>query len=90
MRLITIAAVYFLVWWLVWFAVLPWGVKSQHEADSMEPGTDPGAPQRPLLVWKIAATSVVAAVLTVVFYAVWDSGIVPFERWPMPFTSPTG
>ena len=38
----TAIAIYFLIWWIVLFAVLPWGVRAQGE-DS-PPGTDPGAP----------------------------------------------
>ena len=90
MRVTTLIAIYFLIWWIVFFAVLPWGVKSQHEAESMERGTDPGAPQRPLLLWKIAVTTVVAAVLLVVLHAVWNAGLFPLERLPMPFDLPTG
>lgn len=88
MSITTGLAFFFLIWWIVFFAVLPWGVKSQHEG-VVEPGTDPGAPQRPLLLWKIAATTLVAGVLMAVLYAVWESGWVPFERLPMPFNSLT-
>lgn len=84
MSLTTGIAFYFLIWWVVFFAVLPWGVKSQHEG-KVEPGTDPGAPQRPLLLWKVAATTVVAGVLMAVLYAVWVSGWIAFEQLPMPF-----
>ena len=31
MPVTTAVAVYFLIWWVVLFAVLPWGVRSQHE-----------------------------------------------------------
>ena len=37
-------AIYFIMWWLVFFAVLPWGIRSQHEHGDIVPGTDPGAP----------------------------------------------
>ena len=41
----TIAAIYFIMWWIVLFAVLPWGVRSQTEhGEEVPPGTDPGAP----------------------------------------------
>lgn len=82
--------IYFVTWWIVLFAVLPWGVRSQHEAGSMEPGTDPGAPQRPLLLRKVVATSLISAVLFVVTYAVWVSGVIPFDRIPMPYELPSG
>jgi predicted secreted protein len=91
MSTLTLIAVYFLVWWVVFFAMLPLGVKSQHEARAeFEPGTDPGAPHRPALWWKIAATSVVAAVLVAIFYALWNAGWFSLDRLPMPFTLPKG
>lgn len=84
---LTIVAIYFLIWWIVFFAMLPLGVKSQHEAQTeVEPGTDPGAPHRPLLWWKIAATTVVAAVLMVIFYAIWTSTAMTLDQLPMPFS----
>ena len=33
-----------MIWWIVLFAVLPWGVRNQEEAARSAPGTDPGAP----------------------------------------------
>lgn len=81
--------IFFVIWWTVLFAVLPWGVRSQHEAESMEPGTDPGAPQRPLLLQKAIATTLISAVLFVIVYFVWTSGVIPFERFPLPFTLPS-
>ncbi|NBW15939.1 MAG: DUF1467 family protein [Caulobacteraceae bacterium] len=40
-------AVYFVIWWTVLFAVLPFGVRSQAEAGEISQGTDPGAPSAP-------------------------------------------
>ena len=42
MSVTTGLAIYFLIWWVTLFAVLPFGVRSQHEAETA-PGTDPGA-----------------------------------------------
>ena len=39
-----IIAAHFLVWWITLSAVLPFGVKSQHEDGEFAEGTDPGAP----------------------------------------------
>ena len=44
----TAAAIYFIIWWTVLFAVLPFGVRSQGESGTVIPGTDPGAPVVPL------------------------------------------
>ncbi len=56
-------AIYFVIWWLVLFAVLPFGVRGQHEANDIMPGTDHGAPQQPLLLKKAAATTLIAGII---------------------------
>lgn len=63
MSLVSSIAIYFVLWWLCLFVVLPFGVKSQHEEDSVQPGTEPGAPVRPLLLWKVLATTILAAII---------------------------
>ena len=41
----TAFAIYFVIWWIVLFLTLPFGVRSQHEdGEGGVPGTDPGAP----------------------------------------------
>ena len=50
----TFIAVYFLIWWLVLFTVLPWGARSQRESGEVAAGTDPGAPANHR-VWRVAA-----------------------------------
>ena len=60
----TAIAIFFLIWWVVLFAVLPWGVRSQHEGgEAIAPGTDPGAPADPELGRKLLWTTLVACVI---------------------------
>jgi predicted secreted protein len=66
MAVTTAIAIYFLIWWIVLFAVLPWGVRAQ--GDDGAPGTDPGAPLVPRLKAKLIWTTVVA---TAIFAACW-------------------
>ncbi len=57
-------AIYLTTWWIVLFAILPLGVKSQHENEEGRLlGTDPGAPIAPRLLMKAALTTVVSAVV---------------------------
>ncbi len=58
-------AIYLVVWWTILFAVLPWGVRSQHEDGDVSDGGDPGAPVRPMLVRKALVTTALAAVIWV-------------------------
>lgn len=59
----TAIAVYFLIWWITLFAVLPWGVRSQEEQGEFAAGTDPGAPVAARLLWKLLWTTLVASVI---------------------------
>lgn len=63
MSLVSSVAIYFVIWWLVLFVVLPFGVQSQDETQNGVPGADRGAPQQPLLVRKALATTVLAAII---------------------------
>jgi predicted secreted protein len=57
-------AVYLSIWWTVLFAVLPFGIRSQHESDDERvAGTDPGAPIAPRLVIKALWTTLISAVV---------------------------
>lgn len=58
-------ALYFIIWWVTLFAVLPFGIRSQWEG-KVVPGTEPGAPQRPQLWRKVLITSVISAVIFVI------------------------
>ncbi len=46
MPFVTGIALYFVLWWLLLFVVLPWGVKGQHEDGGVIKGTEPGAPSQ--------------------------------------------
>ena len=63
MSLVSGIAIYFIIWWLVLFVVLPIGVRSQHEEGGITLGTDHGAPVRPMLVRKAIITSLIAAII---------------------------
>jgi predicted secreted protein len=73
----TAVAIYFIVWWVVLFAVLPWGVRSQDESGSVIPGSDPGAPAisglKAKLVWTTIVATIVFAVVTLTYQKRWIS-----------------
>ena len=77
MGIATGIAIYFLIWWIVLFAVLPWGVKAQ--GDEAVPGSDPGAP-RVARVWaKLIWTTVVATVVFAACAFVYLKGLVTLD-----------
>lgn len=57
------AAIFMTIWFTVLFAVLPFGVRSQHEAGEVLPGTDSGAPVVPKLAAKFTWTTLISAAL---------------------------
>jgi predicted secreted protein len=65
-------AVYYIVWWVTLFAVLPFGIRSQHETGEVVSGTEAGAPVTPAIMRKFIITTfaslVVFAVLMLVLY----------------------
>jgi predicted secreted protein len=73
---ITGLAIYFVIWWIVLFAVLPWGV--QQETDP-EPGFDRGAPKQPRLIMKAVATTLVSGVIWLALYAASWYGLIDFR-----------
>lgn len=76
MAITTAIAIYFLIWWLTLFAVLPWGVRAQGEG---EPGTDPGAPLVPYLWWKLLWTTVISLSVFAVFAYVYVNQLVTLD-----------
>lgn len=64
MQIVTLAAIYFIVWSVCLFAVLPWGARSQRDAGEVIPGSEAGAPALLRLWPKFLITTLLAAVVT--------------------------
>ena len=75
----TAIAIYFLIWWITLFAVLPWGVRNQEEAGEVTPGTDPGAPAVHRVWSKLLWTTLVASVIFAMLYVLYVRGLIPVE-----------
>jgi predicted secreted protein len=75
----TAIAIYFLVWWVVLFAVLPWGVRNQQESGEVSPGTDPGAPAVHKVWMKLVWTTVIASMVFGILAAIYKLGLIPFD-----------
>ena len=67
-------AIYFIVWWITLFAVLPFNVRTQDEAGAITPGTPESAPAEPKLLRIIVTNTIIASL---VFALVWS--IIVYE-----------
>ncbi len=76
----TALAIYFVLWWIVLFVTLPFGVRSQHEDGGGPPGTDPGAPVASLMGRKLIWTTVIAAVVYGIGMLAYRAGYLNIER----------
>ncbi|HVX37961.1 MAG TPA: DUF1467 family protein [Gemmatimonadaceae bacterium] len=74
----TAIAVYFLIWWVTLFAVLPFGMNRQAEAGDI-PGADPGAPLAHVMWRKVGWTTLVASIVFVVVAAIYMSGVIKLD-----------
>ena len=73
-------AIYFVLWWIVLFAVLPFGVRSQAEDGDSIAGSDPGAPVAPLMLRKVVWTTIVSAVIFAIATYAYQMGWLNVER----------
>jgi predicted secreted protein len=63
--------VYVMIWWIVFFSVLPIGIKSNTEEfkETIE-GNDPGAPNNPKIGKKFLITTIITSILFIMIYYV--------------------
>ena len=72
---ITSIAVYITIWWVVLFTVLPY---KAHAGDEHNKGNVASAPAKPLLKLKFLITTVLAAIIWLVVFALVQSGYFDF------------
>ncbi|MBI1366493.1 MAG: DUF1467 family protein [Alphaproteobacteria bacterium] len=81
MNIIGAVVIYILAWWTVFFAVLPWGVKSRWEApDDGVKGAEPGAPVAANMKKKLLITSAIAFVIMAMMVGLIDTGVLNFRQ----------
>ena len=57
-------AVYFMLWWIILFAILPFGLhRTQEEVGDVTPGSEPSAPDRPRFLKVIVITTVITTLI---------------------------
>jgi len=76
----TAFAIYFVLWWVVLFVTLPFGVRSQHEDGESVPGTDPGAPIASQMGRKLIWTTAISAIIFASAMLAFSAGYLNIER----------
>lgn len=71
-------AVYFIIWWLVIYMVLPWGVKAIDEKD-VGKGQASSAPRKPHLLKKFIVTAIISGVVWLGFNYAFNAGVFDFR-----------
>ena len=82
MALVFAISMYVVIWWIVLFAMLPIGVRTQAEEGEVSPGTPESAPHRPRLLPKMLATTVVASVLFAALYVIMTHHLITLDQIP--------
>jgi predicted secreted protein len=75
-------AIYIFIWWIVLFAVLPFGVRTQAEEGDVVPGTPESAPAKPRLLRIFLINTLVATVVFALVYAAIVYKVVTPETFP--------
>ncbi|BCH54027.1 DUF1467 family protein [Agrobacterium vitis] len=86
MSWVTGGAIYFILWWVTLFAVLPFGVRTQDEESDIVPGTVASAPAG-FRFWRVMGTTTIVA--AVIFFG-WNfvSGYFGFSFSDLPHVMP--
>ena len=67
MGLVTGIAVYFVVWWITLFMVLPFGIERDK---NVKEGNNPGAPVKHRLLIKFAINTVLALIIWLIIFLI--------------------
>ena len=82
MTLVFAVATYFIIWWIVLFAMLPIGVRTQDEEGEVSPGTTESAPRYPNLLPKMVATTLVSTIVFAGVYAIVVHHLIALDDIP--------
>tara|TARA_B100001559_G_C16221691_1_gene493718 strand:+ start:64 stop:318 length:255 start_codon:yes stop_codon:yes gene_type:complete len=74
--------VYVLIWWIIFFSVLPIGIQSNKEAfkEQIE-GIDPGAPKNPKIAKKFLITTIITTMIFLVIYYLVQTDLLNLRKY---------
>ena len=69
--------IYVIIWWIIFFSVLPVGIQSNKEKfqEKIE-GVDPGAPKNPKIAKKFLITTIITSIIFIVIYYLVESNLL--------------
>ncbi|GAB5376874.1 MAG: hypothetical protein AcusKO_33360 [Acuticoccus sp.] len=76
-------AIYFIIWWIVFFLALTTGNRAPESEAAQVAGAERGAPARPHIWRKVGLTTVIAAVAFVALLGLLNSGLT-LKDIPLP------
>lgn len=79
MSIVQAIVVFAVTWFMTFFVVLPLRFVSQDDDGAVVPGTPRSAPAHDVVGRKARITTVVALVLTAIFYGVVNSGVISID-----------
>ncbi len=74
--------IYVMIWWIIFFSILPVGIQSKKEIfkESIE-GADPGAPNNPKMAKKFLITTIITSILFIVIYYLVNNGFFNLREY---------
>ncbi|MDP6874956.1 MAG: DUF1467 family protein [Alphaproteobacteria bacterium] len=85
MGLVTGILIYAVIWWLVLFMVLPFGVRTvREEGGEVRQGEAASAPARPRIVLKMLVTTVISGLIMGLILAAMEAGLIDLRGYFAP------
>ena len=74
--------IYVMIWWIIFFSILPVGIQSNKEIfkESIE-GADPGAPNNPKMAKKFLITTIITSILFIMIYYLVNAGVLNLRNY---------
>ena len=82
MSLTGLAIIYIIIWWIIFFSVLPVGIQSKKEKfqEKIE-GIDPGAPNNPKIAKKFLITTIITSIIFIVIYYLVELDLLNLRKY---------
>jgi len=74
--------VYVLIWWIIFFSILPVGIQSNKvKFKENIVGIDPGAPKNPRIAKKFLITTIITSIIFIVIYYLVEFDLLNLRKY---------